>query len=101
MFAQTCINTVKPVLSGHSERKPKIAFQDLLTLNAGQIIAECSKGWGVGVGGEYSAILPTFINLPFTIKIFVLAAKDRFYCIISLNNPGDCQKALSTHTVYL
>ena len=50
MFAQTCI-TVKPVLSGHSERKPKIAFQDLLTLNAGQIIAECSKGGGGVVGG--------------------------------------------------
>ena len=27
--------TVKPVLSGHSNRKPKIGFQDRLSLNAG------------------------------------------------------------------
>ena len=30
-----CI-TVKPVLSGHSKRRPKIVFQDRLSLNAGQ-----------------------------------------------------------------
>ena len=29
-------NTVKPVLSGHSKRRPKIDFQDRLLLNAGQ-----------------------------------------------------------------
>ena len=29
-------NTVKPVLSGHSKRTPKIGFQDRLSLNAGQ-----------------------------------------------------------------
>ena len=29
-------NTVKPVLSGHSKRRPKIGFQDRLLLNAGQ-----------------------------------------------------------------
>ena len=29
-------NTVKPVLSGHSKRCPKIGFQDRLSLNAGQ-----------------------------------------------------------------
>ena len=28
--------TVKPVLSGHSKRRPKIGFQDQLSLNAGQ-----------------------------------------------------------------
>ena len=28
--------TVKPVLSGHSKRRPKIGFQDRLLLNAGQ-----------------------------------------------------------------
>ena len=27
--------TVKPVLSGHSKRRPKIGFQDRLSLNAG------------------------------------------------------------------
>ena len=30
------IITVKPVLSGHSSREPKIGFQDRLWLNAGQ-----------------------------------------------------------------
>ena len=30
----TC--TVKPALSGHSKRRPKIGFQDRLLLNAGQ-----------------------------------------------------------------
>ena len=30
------IVTVKPVLSGHSKRRPKIGFQDRLALNAGQ-----------------------------------------------------------------
>ena len=38
------VSTVKPVLSGHSKRRPKIGFQDRLPLNAGQSIAECSKG---------------------------------------------------------
>ena len=30
------VYTVKPVLSGHSKRKPKIGFQDRLLLNTGQ-----------------------------------------------------------------
>ena len=46
-------------LSGHSKRRAKIGFQDRLSLNAGQ--------------GEYSAILMTFIKLPFVIKAFVLS----------------------------
>ena len=29
-------STLKPVLSGHSKRRPKIGFQDYLLLNAGQ-----------------------------------------------------------------
>ena len=29
-------NTVKPVLSGHSKRRPKLVFSDRLSLNAGQ-----------------------------------------------------------------
>ena len=37
-------DTVKPVLSSHSKRRPKIGFQDPFLLNAGQSIAECSKG---------------------------------------------------------
>ena len=52
--------TVKPVLSGHSERKPKKGF------NAGQKYCRMLQG-------EHSAILLTFIKLSFVIKIFVLS----------------------------
>ena len=41
----------------------KIGFQDQLSLNAGQSITD----------GEPSAILLTFIKLPFTNEIFVLS----------------------------
>ena len=59
-------NTVKPVLSGHSKRRPKIDFQDLLSLNACQNYCRILQG-------ERSAILLTFIRLPFVIKISVLS----------------------------
>ena len=48
--------TVKPVLSGHFKRRPKLFFVDQLLLN-----------------GEHSVILLTFNKLPFVIKIFVLS----------------------------
>ena len=48
-------HTVKPVLSGHSKRTPKIGFQYRISLNAGH-------------QGEHSAILSTSIKLPFSIK---------------------------------
>ena len=63
----TC--TVKPVLSSHSKSRPKIVFQTQLSLNEGQ--KNCSMPQG-----ENSAILSTFIKLPFhafVIKIFVLS----------------------------
>ena len=46
--------------------RPKIGFQDQLSLNAGQ--KYCRK-----LQGEHSAILLTFIKQPFVIKIFVLS----------------------------
>ena len=46
--------------------KPKIGFQDQLSLNAGQKYCRMLKG-------EHSAILLTFIKLPFVNKIFVLS----------------------------
>ena len=52
--------TVKPVLSGHSKKKTNYRLMQVKS------IAECSKG-------EHSAILSTFIKLPFVIKIFVLS----------------------------
>ena len=58
--------TVKPVLSGHSKTRPKIGFQDQLSLNAGQ------KYWRM-LQGEHSAILSSFIKLSFVMKIFVLS----------------------------
>ena len=47
-------------------KRPKIGFQDLLTLNAGQKFCRMLQG-------EHSAILLTFIKLPFVIKIFVFS----------------------------
>ena len=50
----------RPLLKIHN-----YGFQDQLSLNAGQSIAECSL--------EHSAILSTFIELPFVIKTFALS----------------------------
>ena len=47
-------------------KRPKIGFQDQLSLNAGQKYCRMLQG-------EHSAILLTFIKLPFVIKIFVLS----------------------------
>ena len=58
-YSKTC---VKRLLS----KRPKIGFQDRLSLNAGK------KYWRM-LQGEYSAILLTFIKLPFVIKTFVLS----------------------------
>ena len=58
--------TVKPVLSGHSKWTPKIGFNDRLSLNAGQNYCRMLQG-------EHSAILLTFIKLPFVIKAFVIS----------------------------
>ena len=56
--------TVKPVYNSHSQKK--IGFQAQLSLNAGQKYCRMLQG-------EHSAILLTFIKLPFVIKIFVLS----------------------------
>ena len=47
-------------------KRPKIGFQDRLSFNAGQKYCRMLQG-------EHSAILLTFIKLPFVIKIFVLS----------------------------
>ena len=56
------LTTVKPDLSGHSKRIPKIGFQDRLPLYAGQKYCRM-----------HSAILSTFIKLPFVFKAFILS----------------------------
>ena len=58
-YSKTC---VKRPLS----KRPKIGFQDQLSLNAGQKYYRMLQG-------EHSAILLTFIKLPFVINIFVLS----------------------------
>ena len=58
-YSKTC---VKLSLS----KRPKIVFQDQLSLNAGQ--KHCRM-----LQGEHSAILLTFIKLPFVIMIFTLS----------------------------
>ena len=58
--------TVKPVLSSHSKRTPKIGFQDRFLLNAGQKYCRMLQG-------EHSAIILTFIKLPVVITTFVLS----------------------------
>ena len=47
------------------KKSTKSGFQDRLSLNAGQKYCRMLQG-------EHSAILSTFIKLPFSIKIFVL-----------------------------
>ena len=66
LFFNFLCNTVKPVLSGSSKRRPKIGFQDRLSLNVGQ------KHCGM-FQGEHSAILLTCIKLPFVSKTLVLS----------------------------
>ena len=58
-YSKTC---VKRPLS----KRPKIGFQDQLSVNAGQKFCRMPQG-------EHSAMLSTFIKLPFVIKIFVLS----------------------------
>ena len=51
-------------------KRPNIDFQTQLSLNAGQKYCRMPK--------EHTAILSTFIKLPFVIKIFVLSIGVRF-----------------------
>ena len=59
-------------------KRPKIRFQYQLSLNAGQKYCRMLEA-------EHSAILSTFITLPFVIKTYVLSIFEwpfhRFYCI--------------------
>ena len=59
-YSKTC---AKQPLS----ERPKNGFQDLLSLNAGQTYFRMLQG-------EHSAILSTFIKLPFVIKIVVFVS---------------------------
>ena len=69
-FCNSCVKlflyTVKPALSGDSKRKTKIIFQGGLSHYAGQKYCRMLQG-------EHSAILLTFIKLPFVSKTFILS----------------------------
>ena len=54
-------------------KRPKVGFQDQLSLNAGQKYCRMLQG-------EHSAILSTFIRLPFVIKIFILYNFESPFC---------------------
>ena len=62
--ACVCLYSKTSVKGPHSKR-PKNGFEDQLSLNAGQMYCRMLQG-------EHSAILLTFIKLPF-VKIFVLS----------------------------
>ena len=58
---------VKPALSGHSKRRPKI------NCFSRPIIAYCRSKVLQNAPREHSTILSTFIKLPFVLKTFVLS----------------------------
>ena len=61
---QTMRDYSKTCLKRPLKRRPKIGFQDGLLLNVGQKYCRMLQG-------EHSAILLTFIKLPFVFKTFV------------------------------
>ena len=68
------------MLNDHSEKDRKyVTIQDQLSINAGQKYRRMLQR-------EHSAILSTFIKLPFVIKIFVLSIFEwpftQVYCIL-------------------
>ena len=61
-----CVQHSKTCVKWPLSKRQKNGFQDQLLLNAGQKYCRMLQG-------EHSAILLTFIKLPFVIKIFVLS----------------------------
>ena len=59
LYSKTCLKL--PI-----SKRPQIGFQDQLSLNAGQTYCRMLQR-------EHSAILSTFIKLPFVIKIFIFS----------------------------
>ena len=67
----------KPVLRGDSKYRPKIGFEDRLSLNSGKKLLYAGQKYCRMLHLEHSAILLTFIKLPFVSKIFVLSIFER------------------------
>ena len=62
------VSTVKPVISDLSKRAPKIGLQYRLSL-----IYYADQKYCRMLQGEHSAMLSTFIRLPFSVKTLVLS----------------------------
>ena len=69
MYSKTC---VKRLLS----RRPKIGFQDQLSLNAGQKYCRMLQG-----DGKHSALLLTFINALFLISLSYRMSLRSLFCL--------------------
>ena len=57
--------TLRPVLSGHSNKYQKLAFKTDYRLMQVKVFQNAPR--------EHSTILSTFIKLPFVVKTFVLS----------------------------
>ena len=89
----------KPCLKRPLSKRPELGFQDQLPLNAGQKYCRMLQG-------EHSAILLTFIMLPFVIKIFVLSTfewplKTGFTVCLILISPRPLDKGASLKINFL
>ena len=67
------MNYIKTCVKWPLSERQKIGFQDQLSLNAGQKYCRVLQV-------EHSAILSTFIKLPFVIKIFILTIFEWPFC---------------------
>ena len=84
-YSKTCVK-------GPLSKRPQIGFHDKLSLNAGQKYCRMLQG-------EHSAILLTFIKLPFVIKIFILSIFEwPFYTgfTVLLNLASSCVNLLNS-----
>ena len=89
-------HTVKPVLSGHSKRTPKIGFQYRVSLNVGQKYYRMLQG-------EYSARLSTSIKLPFSIKTkfcLFISGRLRQVLLYFTSHFSKCSKMSNTQLIF-
>ena len=67
------MGTVKPVLSDHSKRRPKLVFKTDYRFKQVKSIAECSKrafcnAFNLHWGGDFNNIFPEVCHVRFGIK---------------------------------
>ena len=81
MYSKTCVK--RPF-----SKRPKIVFQDQLSLNAGQKYCRMLQA-------EHSAILSTFIELPFALRhLFCLFLSGRFTQVLLYSDPRNTRLPL-------